>query len=234
MSRETTGSTDAAPRSTRYNATPSAVRAGTTSRSASSAPPTLRTVPDRRPSVAVTSGSEPSGPVERGTTSAAVRSPAASAPIATRAAWCSAQASSAVVATTELVRNGTGAQARPSSSCTAAASTADAPAPPSSSGTSSPARPSSTAKDFHSGSTTERSPSYIAVTASEEQRSASRSRTVVRRSLSTSVPSRSRSAAGLTGVLTGVLTWRAPSRDGPCRSGAPRGARGPARRRCCG
>ncbi len=60
------------------------------------------------------------------------------------------------MATTALVRNGTAATARPSSSRTTAASRADAPAPPRSSGTSRPARPTSAASACHSAAVVRR------------------------------------------------------------------------------
>ncbi len=61
----------------------------------------------------------------------------------------SSQASRASVATTALVRYGTGATARPSSSSTTATSRAEAPWPPRSSGTRRPARPMPSASSFH-------------------------------------------------------------------------------------
>lgn len=127
--RSSDGTTPALPVTTR-----SRPPTGNSSTSATSAPATLAYPPGTRYGEAV-----------NGTTRAAVISPSASPDSNSPApAWIRA-----CVASTELVRKGTGATPRPSSSRTTAASRAEAPAPPYSSGMSRPATPISRESVFH-------------------------------------------------------------------------------------
>ena len=167
-------------------ATPSST--GTSSTSAVTASATAGTVPCSRsppPWRSTVIGTGRPAPRVAPTASAAVRSPAATAPSRSSTASADSMLSSSAVATA-APRNGTGAAARPSSSATTAASRQDAPAPPRSSGTARPATPISPVRRLQRSVSTGSAVSVRLRTASQGACFSTSARTLARRSSSMS------------------------------------------------